>query len=222
VGNHNYGVIPVALISIIFSFFHKKKQEILLFFLILPFFLLALTPTNFFIRYLAITLVVFSIFFGISLKIIQSNKKVFYSSFPVIFIIVILSIAPSLNFKKLSRYDYGTRNVVNFINKNSKPNDYIFSDYAGLNFYSKRPCPPLLVDVSEAMTESGQITADDIEKQCEKYEVKIVLVDIGGSAHHLKNLIDYYKFKNYLKEKYAFKGIIKREFQVFEIYLLKK
>jgi len=69
------------------------------------------------------------------------------------------------------------------------------------------------------MTKSGQTTSIDIEKGCEKYRVKIILIDISGSAHHLKNLIDYSRFKNYLQRKYIFRGTIKREFQVFEIYI---
>lgn len=191
----------------------------MLFFLILPFFFLAFTPTDFFIRYLIFTLIPFTILFGKSLEIIKQNKKIFYFSIPVIFILLILCTASTFNFKKISRYDEGTRNLVNYINEHSNPEDYIFSDYAGINYYSQRPCPPRLVDVSEAMTKSGQITSKDIEKECEKYNVKIILVDIGSSAHHLKNLIDYSKFKDYLKKKYIFRGTIKREFQVFEIYI---
>lgn len=219
IGNHNYAVIPIALISIVAGFIQKKREEILLFFLILPFFFLAFTPTDFFIRYLIFTLIPFTILFGKSLEIIKQNKKIFYFSIPVIFILLILCTASTFNFKKISRYDEGTRNLVNYINEHSNPEDYIFSDYAGINYYSQRPCPPRLVDVSEAMTKSGQITSKDIEKECEKYNVKIILVDIGSSAHHLKNLIDYSKFKDYLKKKYIFRGTIKREFQVFEIYI---
>ena len=202
IGNHNYAVIPIALISIILGFIQKKRYEILLFFLIFPFLLLALTPTDFFIRYLVFTLIPFAILFGKSLEIIKQNKKIFYFSIPVISILLILCIAPTFNLKKLSRYDQGTRNLVNYIDEHSNPEDYIFSDYAGINFYSQRACPPQLVDVSEAMTKSGQITSKNIEEECERYKVKIILVDIGGSAHHLKNLVDYPEFKKYLKEKY--------------------
>jgi hypothetical protein len=121
--------------------------------------------------------------------------------------------------RKLSRYDKGTRNLINYIDEHSNPEDYIFSDYAGINFYSQRACPPRLVDVSEAMTKSGQMLSEDIKEECEKYNVKIILIDIGDSAHHLKNLKDYSKFKNYLQERFIFHGIIKREFQIFETYI---
>ena len=222
IGNHNYGVIPVALVSLISGFILKKKEKILLFFLILPFFFLIFIPVDFYIRYLFFTLVAFSLFFGDSLRLILSKKRVFRLSFLLILPILILSLAPTFNIKKISRYDRGTRNLVNYINKNSSPRDYVFSDYSGINFYSKRPCPPLLVDVSKAMTRSGQITAQDIKRQCELYQVKIILVDRGGTAHHLINLKDYSEFREYLEEKYTFQGTIKREFQVFEIYFKKK
>jgi hypothetical protein len=187
IGNHNYGVVPVALVSIISGFIFKKKEKILLFFLVLPFFFLTFIPADFLIRYLFFTLIAFSLFFGDSLRLIHSKKKIFSLSFPVILIILGLSLAPTFNIKKILRYDRGTRGLVNYINKHSIPDDYIFSDFAGINFYSKRPCPPLLVDVSEAMTTSGQITALDIERQCDLHEVKIIFVHKRGAAHHLIN-----------------------------------
>jgi len=221
IGNHNYGVVPVALVSIISGFIFKKKEKILLFFLILPFFFLTFIPVDFLIRYLFFTLIAFSLFFGDSLRLIHSKKRIFSLSFPVIFIILILSLAPTFNIKKILRYDRGTRDLVNYINKHSMPDDYIFSDFTGINFYSKRPCPPLLVDVSGAMTTSGQITALDIERQCELYKVKIIFVHKRGAAHHLINLKDYSEFQKYLDEKYTFQGTIKREFQEYEIYFRK-
>jgi len=221
IGNHNYGVVPVALVSIISGFIFKKKEKILLFFLIFPFFFLTFIPVDFLIRYLFFTLIAFSLFFGDSLKLIHSKKRIFSLSFPIILIILILSLAPTFNIKKILKYDRGTRDLVNYINKHSIPDDYIFSDFTGINFYSKRPCPPLLVDVSEAMTTSGQITALDIERQCELYKVKIIFVHKRGAAHHLINLKDYSEFQKYLDEKYTFQGTIKREFQEHEIYFRK-
>jgi len=221
IGNHNYGVVPVALVSIISGFIFKKREKILLFFLVLPFFFLTFIPADFLIRYLFFTLIAFSLFFGDSLRLIHSKKRFFSISFPVILIILILSLAPTFNIKKILRYDQGTRDLVNYIDKHSNPDDYIFSDFTAINFYSKRPCPPLLVDVSEAMTTSGQITALDIERQCELYKVKIIFVHKRGGAHHLINLKDYSEFQKYLDEKYTFQGTIKREFQEHEIYFRK-
>ena len=221
IGNHNYGVVPVALVSIISGFIFKKKEKILLFFLILPFFFLTFIPVDFLTRYLFFTLIVFSLFFGDSIKLIHSKKRIFSVSFPVILIIVVLSLAPTFNIKKILRYDRGTRDLVSYINEHSNPDDYIFSDFTGINFYSKRSCPPLLVDVSGAMISSGQITALDIERQCELYKVKIIFVHKSGGAHHLISLKDYSKFQKYLDKKYTFQGKIKREFQEYEIYFRK-
>jgi hypothetical protein len=221
IGNHNYGVVPVALVSIISGFILKKKEKILLFFLILPFLFLAFIPVDFLIRYLFFTLIAFSLFFGDSLRLIRSKKRIFSISFPVILIILILSLAPTFNIKKILRYDQGTRDLVNYINEHSTPDDYIFSDFTGINFFSKRPCPPLLVDVSKAMTASGQITALDIERQCELYKVKIIFVHKRGGAHHLINLKDYSEFQKYLDKKYTFEGTIKREIHEYEIYFRK-
>ncbi|MFQ6083541.1 MAG: ArnT family glycosyltransferase [Candidatus Aminicenantia bacterium] len=221
IGNHNYGVIPIALISLTYGFIKKDKNKILMFCLIFPFFILAFIPMDFYVRYFAFTLIGLTVFFSDSLKIISEHRKIFRFSLPLIIILLIISLAPTFNLKRILKYDQGTRNLVRYIQKHSQPDDYLFSDYAGINFYSKRPCPPQLNDVSLAMTKSGQIISQDIIDQCDSYQVKIILVDIGGSAHHLKNLKDYSKFKDYLRKKYKYQGTIQREFQLFEIYLRK-
>ncbi|MCX6563209.1 MAG: hypothetical protein NTU60_06340, partial [Candidatus Aminicenantes bacterium] len=105
---------------------------------------------------------------------------------------------------------------------NTSAGDYVFGDDPGINFLARRPCPPRLVDVSGAMTRSGQITAADIYANCERHEVKFILVEKGKSAHHLKNLKDYAQFQSYLDRAYELVGTMPREFLQVDIYRRKK
>lgn len=151
---------------------------------------LVLIPGHFYLCYLALALVPFSFFFDEGMRFINSSKKLRSYAIPVVIILVLLSLAPTFNLRKLRAYDKGTRALASYVRDNTAAPDYVFGDEPGINFYARRPCPPRLVDVSRAMTESGQITSGDIESQCERYKVKLILIERGKSAHHLKNLKD--------------------------------
>jgi 4-amino-4-deoxy-L-arabinose transferase-like glycosyltransferase len=218
VGNHNYGLIPVALIGLIFSPIFKERKRILLLFITLAFLFLIFIPGDFYLRYLAFALVPLSFFFGEGMRFINSRKRLRPYAIPVALILVLLSLAPTFNPRKLGAYDKGTRALASYVRDNTAAPDYVFGDEPGINFYARRPCPPRLVDVSRAMTESGQITSADIESQCERYRVKLILIERGKSAHHLKNLKDWPLFQAYLGRRYRFVETVQREFLQVDIY----
>jgi 4-amino-4-deoxy-L-arabinose transferase-like glycosyltransferase len=218
VGNHNYGLLPVALIGMMFGTVFKERKRSLLFFISVAFLLLAFVPGKFFLRYIVFALVPLTIFFGDGIRLIGSQKRLRFLAFPAVIALVLLSLGPTFNLKKLRAYDNGTRTVASIVRDETMPGDFVFGDDPGINFYAQRPCPPRLVDVSEATTSSGQITAADIRHECDRYNVKLIFVEKGASAHHLKNLKDYPLFQVYLQERYEFIKAVAREFLDVDIY----
>ena len=218
IGNHNYGLIPVALVGIGFGAAFKEKKRSLLLFATFAFLSLAFIPGKFYLRYILSALIPLAFFFGDGIRLISSNKKLKLFALPPVFVLIILSLGPTFSIKRLTAYDNGTRALASYVRGETSPGDYIFGDDPGINFYAQRPCPPRLVDVSEAMVRSGQIRAIDIRRQCDQYGVKLILVEKGGSAHHLKNLMDYLSFEAYLTESYEFVKTVRREFLDVDIY----
>jgi len=218
IGSHNYGLIPVALIGIIFGAAFKERKRSLLVFATLAFLLLALIPGKFFLRYIAFALVPLTFFFGDGIRLISSQKKLRLFAYPALTVLVLLSLGPTFNPKKLRAYDSGTRTLASYVHEETAAGDFVFGDDPGINFYAQRPCPPRLVDVSEATTGSGQVTSVDIRRECDRYQVKLILVEKGASAHHLKNLRDYRLLEDYLTERYKLVKTMPREFLDVDIY----
>jgi hypothetical protein len=218
IGNHNYGLIPVALIGIIFGAVFKERKRSLLVFATLAFLLLAFIPGKFFLRYIAFALVPLTFFFGDGIRLVSSQKTLRLFVYPALIVLVLLSLGPSFNPKKLRAYDSETRTLASYVHEETAADDFVFGDDPGINFYAQRPCPPRLVDVSEATTRSGQVTAVDIQRECDRYHVQLIFVEKGASAHHLKNLRDYPLFEDYLNEHYELVKTMPREFLDVDIY----
>jgi 4-amino-4-deoxy-L-arabinose transferase-like glycosyltransferase len=218
IGSHNYGLIPVALIGIIFGAAFNERKRSLLVFATLAFLLLAFIPGKFFLRYIAFALVPLTFFFGDGIRLINSQRTLRLFAYPALFVLVLLSLGPSFNPKKLRAYDSGTRTLASYVHQETAASDFVFGDDPGINFYAQRPCPPRLVDVSEATTGSGQVTSAVIRHECDRHNVKLIFVEKGASAHHLKNLIDYPLFQAYLEEGYEFIKTVAREFLDVDIY----
>jgi hypothetical protein len=218
IGSHNYGLIPVALIGIIFGAALKEKKRSLLVFVTLALLFLAFVPGKFYPRYIVFTLVPLTFFLGDGVRLIGFQKRLRFFAYPAVLALILLSLGPTFNLKKLGAYDSGTRSLASYVRQETVAADYVFGDDPGINFYALRPCPPRLVDVSEGTTSSGQITGADIRRECDRYNVKLIFVEKGASAHHLKNLIDYSYFQVYLDERYQFIKTVQREFLEVDIY----
>jgi 4-amino-4-deoxy-L-arabinose transferase-like glycosyltransferase len=218
IGNHDYGLIPLAIAGLFASPVFKDKKRTLLFFMTLAVLVQVLIPGTFFLRYIVFAFVPLAFFFGDGVAGIGSRKKLKYYLFPVAAVLILLSLGPAFNLKKLRAFDQDTRALAAFVGDNTSAGDYVFGDDPGINFLARRPCPPRLVDVSGAMTRSGQITAVDIRNECESHNVKLILVETSGPAHHLKNLIDYPAFQAYLDEDFTFVRNMPREFLGVDIY----
>jgi len=224
-GNHNYGLIAVALLGIIVRPARLDRRRLVLLTVFLAVLIQILMPVTFYLRYVVLALIPLAFFFGDGIRVLGSWRKrkpaVAIASSAAAVVLVLLCLGPTFNLKKLRAYDRGTREVAAVVEKMTAPGDYVFGETPFANFYARRPCPPSLVDTSMARTASGQITPADIRRECERYQVKIILVERGNSAHALKNLINYSEFQAYLDSEYTLARTMPREFLDVDIYLRK-
>lgn len=217
-GNHNYGVMALAVAGMFLAPLFKERKRALLFFVMLAVLVQILIPGTFYLRYVIFALVPLAFYFGDGVIGIGSRPKSRLFLLPGAAVLLLLCLGPTFSMKKLRAYDQDTRTLAAVVQSNTSPADYIFGDDPGINFLAGRNCPPRLVDVSGAMTGSGQITAADIRIECDRHAVKMILVEKGPGAHHLKNLKDYDRFQAYLDSAYELVGTLPREFLQVDVY----
>jgi 4-amino-4-deoxy-L-arabinose transferase-like glycosyltransferase len=222
-GNHNYGLIPVALAGMFFRPVFRDRKRTFLLAAILAVLAQILMPITFYLRYVVIALIPLAIFFGDGVAGLAAMKRgaMKITAAGAAGLLVLLCLLPTFNLKKLTDYDQDTRDVVAFVRSRTAPGDYVFGETPFANFYAQRPCPPALVDVSMARTRSGQVLPADIRRECERFKVKMILVEKGKAAHNLKNLINYAEFQAYLDGSYDLVKSMRREFLDVDIYLRK-
>jgi len=221
IGNHNYGLVPVAAAGIVFAPSLKDKKRVFLLLAAAAPFLIIFLPGRFFIRYVVFALVPLALFFGSGLDGLWRRRNMRHYVLPVALLLIVLSLAPTFEPRRLGAYDRGTRALVSFVRDQTKPGEFVFGDDPFINFLAQRPCPGRLVDVSETWTKTGLITAADIRRECEATRTALIFVEKGHSAHHLVSLPDYPVFQAYLDEKYRPAAVLKREFLDVEVYLRK-
>jgi 4-amino-4-deoxy-L-arabinose transferase-like glycosyltransferase len=220
-GNHDYGLVPIAVIGMFFGRCFKERKRALLVSFFFSVMLQIFVPGVFYLRYVVLAFVPLALFLGDGVGAIFSWKKWRALAIPVFAALLLLCLGPSFSPKKLTGYDSDTRALASYIKIHSSPADYVFGDDPGINFHALRPCPPQLVDVSEATGRSGRITAADAIRECEAYHVKLIFVEKGHSALHLRNLRGFPDFESYLDKSYEFALTLPREFIQADIYLRK-
>jgi 4-amino-4-deoxy-L-arabinose transferase-like glycosyltransferase len=219
VGNHNYGLVPLAAAGMGFSPAATGAPRTGLFFSAAVPFVFLFLPGRFFIRYVLFALVPLALFFGAGLEGMWRRKKPRLFVLPAAIAAIALSLGPTLAPARWTFRDHGTRDLVAYVQNHTGAEDFVFGDDPFINFLAQRPCPGGLVDVSEAWTKSGLIASADIRRQCEAKRVALIFVEKGHSAHHLVALKDYPEFQAYLDEKFQPPVLIKREFLDVEVYL---
>jgi hypothetical protein len=222
VGNHNYGLAAGVIAVLLLGRKYPDRRRVLLWIIAGGALAALFLPSRFFLRYAVFAAVPFALLFGLGVKLIWERKTIRRIAGPILAFLVLLCLAPTLSPKKILARDPGTRAVASFIREHTLPGDFVFGDDPFLNFLARRPCPPGLVDVSEAMVTGGRIDAAAIIDQCERLGVKLIFVEKGASAHHLIKLNDYAKFQNYLNEKFQPAENIRREFLDVELYLRRR
>jgi hypothetical protein len=221
IGSHNYGLIPVAAAGILFRHGRRDGKTTLLLCVAAAPFVVLFLPGRFFVRYVVVALIPLALLFGAGLDGLVRWKKGRWSALPAALILIALSLGPTFSPSRLTAYDKGTRALTAYVKEHTRPGSFVFGDDPFINFLAERPCPGRLVDVSEAWTKGGLITAEDIRRENEAAQTALIFVEKGHSAHHLVALTDYARFQAYLDEKFVKAADIKREFLDVEVYLRK-
>ena len=221
VGNHDYGLVSAAAVGMGFApgLGYKKRMALLLS-AAMPF-VFVILPGRFFVRYILFALIPLALFFGIGLDALLGRRKTRAFILPLVLVLAVISLGPTFEPRKLGGFDRETRALSAFVRDHTRPGEFVFGDDPFINFLARRPCPPGLVDVSEAWTRSGRIASADIRRQCEATRTALIFVEKGHSAHHLVSLTDFPKFQAYLDEKFNRAAVVKREFLDVEVYLRK-
>ncbi|MGQ9630361.1 MAG: ArnT family glycosyltransferase [bacterium] len=220
VGNKGYALAVFGLPMAILGFFKRRDLEVLMALQLLMVFSLLLLPRPFFLRYLIAAIPLLAVL-GVSTIAELSRHRRLLPILAVSLTLIPMADVSSFDPRKFTQWDAGARELVEFIKENTDEGDYVLSDYTSFNFLSGRRAPPRLTDVSETMTLSGQITAEDVIAECERYSVKLILLHVGDGAHHLVNLRDYGRFRDYIGRRYDPLGTRRRWGQTFEVYVRK-
>jgi hypothetical protein len=114
--------------------------------------------------------------------------------------------------------EHDTWILARYVQDHTQVDDYVLSDYPGLNFYAQRRTTYLGAGLSGGATKSGQIKGQDLIGEIEDKNVKMVLINITGGAHHLIQLLDYDDFRHYVQSHFYLVQEFQWNYQVMEIY----
>ncbi len=228
-------LIP-AILGILRCLAKKDDNLRLIFvFLVLSIFLFIGMSRELYFRHLMYAVFSFVILgSAVFVYLFQQRKRIFQLT--AIFLLSMLCYkCVEMDLSVLFKRDNSTGALVNYIKNKTQENDYILSDYAGLNFYSQRYGPPIAARLCGTSVKSGQIKASDLIKELNEYGVRLILLHMEGTVnfpmecsirnqlafgpHHLINLRDYGKFIDYVTKNYTYIKDFDREGQIFKIFI---
>jgi len=99
-------------------------------------------------------------------------------------------------------HDSDTEAIVEYIQLHTEPEEYLLSDYPGLNFLAQRPSTHLGAGISGVSTKTGEVTGHMLVEELDRYPVKLVALDISGYSHHTKLLPDFDWLLGQLEERF--------------------
>jgi len=105
-----------------------------------------------------------------------------------------------------------------FLQESTSPTECIMSDYPGLNFYAQRPTTPLAAGISRGAAKSGQIMGQDLIREIEAYDVRMVLLNVAQGAHQFALLRDYDVFKRYVQTHFYLLDRRVYDYRLLEVY----
>lgn len=105
-----------------------------------------------------------------------------------------------------------------YLQRHTAPGEYILSDYPGLNFAAQRPTTPLAAGLSRGATKSGQIMGAALIDEIERYDVRMVLLNVAQGAHQLVYLTDYDRFKAYVQQHFYLAERRIYDYRLVEVY----
>ena len=115
-------------------------------------------------------------------------------------------------------WERDTPRLASYIQAHTAPDDYVLSDYPGLNFFAQRKTTPLAAGISRGSAKSGQIIGRDLISEIEAYDVQMVMLNVAQGAHQLVNLIDYPLLKQYVQTHFHLAGRTTYDYRLLELY----
>ena len=122
------------------------------------------------------------------------------------------------NRRVASQWERDTQRLASYIQAHTAPDDYVLSDYPGLNFFARRRTTPLAAGISRGAAKSGQIMGRDLIGEIEAYGVQMVMLNVAQGAHQLVNLRDYGALKQYVQTHFYLAGRTTHDYRLLEIY----
>lgn len=140
----------------------------------------------------------------------------------IVLLLIALALWPSWRKNRLVAgwSENDTEPLAEYIQTHTGEDDYVLSDYLGLNFYARRKNTPLGTGLSRGATLGGQILGKDLIQEIEEKQVKMVLVNIAQGAHQLANLRDYDDFHRYVQDHFHLAGRVVYDYRLLEVYHL--
>ncbi|MCB9008385.1 MAG: glycosyltransferase family 39 protein, partial [Ardenticatenaceae bacterium] len=121
----------------------------------------------------------------------------------------------------LRRQEGDTLSLARLVAERTAPDDVVVSDYAGINFFAKRPSIYEATIIAGAQIASGSVTGTLLIERIEETDAQMVLVHVAGgepTPHQLVNLVDYPQFRAYLESRFQLTTIFERAGQQIEVF----
>lgn len=121
----------------------------------------------------------------------------------------------------LQRQETGTLELAAWVAEQTAPTDVVVSDYAGINYFAKRPSIYEASIIAGAQIDSGAITGALLAERIEEANAKLVLVHVAGgepTPHQMVNLADYAQFREFLESHFRLVMIFDRAGQQIEVF----
>jgi hypothetical protein len=165
----------------------------------------------------------FSFLVDHSLRWLESQNEQWRRSLVFLAGLLLIGMGPIQSIPIISRrarlYEKDTQALADYIAARTASDEVVLTDYAGLNFYARRPSVPQASIIAGGRIKGGFITGADLIAEIEARDVKIVALHVsGGTPHHLINLKDFDEFYAYLNDRFCLTDTFNRVWQVFEIY----
>ncbi|HID86043.1 MAG TPA: phospholipid carrier-dependent glycosyltransferase, partial [Anaerolineae bacterium] len=135
-------------------------------------------------------------------------------------LLIALALWPSWQKNRLvaSWRENDTQALAEYIQAHTEEDDYVLSDYPGINFHARRRNTPLGAGLSRGAALGGQIWGKDLIREIEEKQVKMVLVNIAQGAHQMANLRDYDGFHRYVQDHFHLAGRAIQDYRLLEVY----
>ena len=114
--------------------------------------------------------------------------------------------------------EHTTESWTTYIQSHTGPDDFVMSDYPGLNFFARRRTTPIAAGISRGAALSGQIMGSDLIREIEDHDVQMVLLNVAQGSHQFVNLRDYPAFKQYVQTHFHLSRRAEYDYRLVEVY----